>query len=111
LKRTLINLRYFVILDTKISMRAWLEKQVQGDNWYRLGSLSDQADEKSRDETEDNHDIIKLSREALQYPTAAAYCGGCCVTTPDTFLFFCIGWQRQHLMLHHATLCLEFWSI
>jgi len=81
----------FVILDTKISMITWLEKQVQGDNWYRLGSLFDQADVKSRDETEDNHDIIKLSREELQDSPAAAYCGGCCVTTPNAFYFFVLG--------------------
>ena len=33
------------VLDTKISMTAWLEKQVQGYSWYRLGSLFDLADE------------------------------------------------------------------
>ena len=81
----------FVILDTKISMITWLEKQVQGNSWYRLGSLFDQTDVKSRDETEDNHDIIKLSREALQDSPAAAYCGGCCVTTPNTFYSFVLG--------------------
>ena len=40
---------------------------------------------------EDNHDIIKLSREALQDSPAAAYCGGCCVTTPNAFYSFVLG--------------------
>jgi hypothetical protein len=45
----------------------------------------------SRDEKEDNHDIIKMSREALQLSPAAAYCGDCCVTTPDTLYCFVLG--------------------
>lgn len=45
----------------------------------------------SRDETEDNHDIIELSREALQGPPAAAFCGGCCVTTPNTTKYVVLG--------------------
>jgi hypothetical protein len=54
----------------------------------------------SRDEKEDNHDIKELSRDALQDSPAAAICGECCVTTPNTIdsvvlgdsdiiLFFC----------------------
>jgi hypothetical protein len=45
----------------------------------------------SRDEKEDNHDIIKMSREALQYSPAAAYCGECCVTTPNAPYCFVLG--------------------
>jgi hypothetical protein len=45
----------------------------------------------SRDETEDNHDIIELSREALQGPPAAAFCGGCCVTTPNARISVVLG--------------------
>jgi hypothetical protein len=45
----------------------------------------------SRDETEDNHDIIELSREALQDSPAAAFCGECCVTTPNASLSFVLG--------------------
>lgn len=45
----------------------------------------------SRDETEDNHDIIELSREALQDPPAAAFCGGCCVTTPNARISVVLG--------------------
>ena len=82
---------YFFILDTKISMTTWLEKQVQGNSWYRLGSLFDQADVVSRDEIEDNHDIIELSREALQDSPAAAFCGEYCVTTPNATLSFVLG--------------------
>ena len=81
----------FFILDKKISMITWLEKQVQGNSWYRLGSLFDQADVMSRDEKEDNHDIIKMSREALQHSPAAAYCGECCVTTPNASYYFVLG--------------------
>jgi len=74
----------YFILDTKISMSTWLEKQVQGNSWYRLGSLLDRADVLSRDENEDNHDIIELSREALHRSPSAAFCGERCVTTPNT---------------------------
>jgi hypothetical protein len=45
----------------------------------------------SRDEKEDNHDIIELSREALRHPPAAAYCGECCVTTPNAPYCFVLG--------------------
>jgi hypothetical protein len=45
----------------------------------------------SRDEKEDNHDIIKMSREALQHSPAAAYCGECCVTTPNAPYCFVLG--------------------
>jgi hypothetical protein len=45
----------------------------------------------SRDEKEDNHDIIELSREALQRSPTAAFCGECCVTTPNTISYFVLG--------------------
>jgi len=57
----------------------------------------------SRDETEDNHDIIELSREALQDSPAAAYCGGCCVTTPNAIpVCFVLGDSDNIFRIHAA---------
>jgi len=59
----------------------------------------------SRDEKEDNHDIIKLSREALQHVPTAAYHGACCVTTPSTAYCFVLGDSDNMLLFRKNKRC------